>query len=131
MKNFLNSFRLKTLLIHPNKFKDKRYLLFLCLAFILFVCISIKEGLKVGIGGDFNVFWTSGKNFFLHNDLYSQIGGAKRYIYPPFAAMLFQFLAIFPMNVAASMLSFINLLLFLFSIYLTRSIFELDRKSVV
>ena len=87
----------------------------------------------MGPMGDANVFWNAGKNFFLGNDLYSGIGGAGRYIYPPFAAMLFQPLGLFSMKVAAGIITFFNLVLFLMSIYLVRSIFEFfieDKKTL-
>lgn len=124
---------LKALLINPGKLKDKKYLLFLFAVFFLFVLFSIYVGKRMGITGDFAVFWYAGKNFFDGNDLYSGIGGACRYIYPPFAAMLFQVFIFFPMNVSAGVFTFINLLLFLFSIFLTRSIFEYyitDKKTI-
>lgn len=124
IENMFEKFPFHAFLIDRNKLRDKKYFLFIGIIFILMIFISFKVGFKVNLEGDFTAFWFAGKNFFLHNDLYSQIGGAKRYIYPPFAAMLFQLLALFPLNVAASILTFINLSLFLFSIYLTRSIFE-------
>jgi len=117
-------FPFQFLLIERHRFSDKKYLIFIGVIFVLMIFISLKMGFNVSIEGDFAAFWYAGKNFFVHNDLYSQIGGAKRYIYPPFAAMLFQLLAVFPMHVAASILSFINWLLLLLSIYLIRSIFE-------
>ena len=115
---------LKAILIDPEKLKNKKYLLMLLGVFCLMVIISFKQGTKMEMPGDFTVFWFAGKNFFLHNDLYSGIGGARRYIYPPFAAMLFQVFALLPLKWAAGFMTFINLLLFLFTIYLTRTIFE-------
>ena len=91
---------LRFLLINPSKIKDWKYILFLFLIFILFIGLSIKVGKSIGPLGDANVFWNAGRNFFLGNELYSGVGGAQRFIYPPFAAMMLQALAIFPMQVA-------------------------------
>ena len=107
---------LRFLLINPDKLKDKKYLFAVIGIFLLLVFLAIRVGIKVGPWADSNVFWNAGKNFFLRNDLYSGIGGAQRYIYPPFAAMLFQILAIFPMKVASILLTFFNLLLIFYTI---------------
>src|SRR5690242_1669121 len=105
---------LNYLLIDPYKLRRKKYLLLVLLVFALFIFVAFTEGMHMGRGGDFTVFWFAGKNFIEHNDLYSRIGGAERYIYPPFAAMLFQLLAIFSLKTSAVIYTFINLLLYLF-----------------
>ncbi|MEI6816574.1 MAG: glycosyltransferase family 87 protein [Bacteroidota bacterium] len=124
---------LRAVLINPSRLKDRKYLVGLLGVLCVMVFISIKQGMKMEMPGDFTVFWFAGKNFFLHNDLYSGIGGARRYIYPPFAAMLFQVFALFPLKTAACLMTFVNLLLFFYAIYLTRSIFEYfieDKKRI-
>src|SRR5207248_4459613 len=50
--------------------------------------------------------------------------GARRYIYPPFAAMVFQLFAVFPLPIAAEILSFLNLLLLGVTFALTKRIIE-------
>ena len=124
---------LRFLLIDPVKLKGKKYLLAVLGIFLLLVFLAIRVGIKIGPWADSNVFWNAGKNFFLRNDLYFGIGGAQRYIYPPFAAMLFQLLAIFPLKVAATLLAFFNLLLIFYIIYLIKSILEFyfdDKKAI-
>lgn len=120
---YLNKF-LEIILIDRSKLQERGYLLRLSSIFILMVLISIREAFRLNIMGDFAVFWNAGNNYLLHNNLYSGIGGAQRFIYPPFAAMLFQLLAIFPMPVAAGLFTFFNLLLILITVYLTRAILK-------
>jgi glycosyl transferase family 87 len=124
---------LRFLLIDPTKLKDKKYLFAVIGIFLFLVFLAIRVGIKVGPWADSNVFWNAGRNFFYRNDLYSGIGGAQRYIYPPFAAMIFQVLAIFPMKVASTLLAFFNLLLIFFIIYLVKSILEFyfDDKNAI
>jgi len=112
----------KYLLIDRKRLSDKKYLLPWLALFIFMLVYSIINSNHIGMDSDFNVFWTAGQNFSSGADLYSRIGGAERYIYPPFAAMLFQLFALFPLKVAASIYTFINFLLFIFSIGLTREV---------
>ena len=85
--------------------------------------IARDRGHGEGVGGDFHVFWQAGHNFAAGAPLYhGDLPGARRFIYPPFAAMAFQALAIFPLPIAAEIFSFISLALFGVSIYLTKSI---------
>ncbi len=123
---------LRAVLINPSRLREWSYLLRILGVFILLLLLSILQGMDVKLG-DFSVFWNAGDNFIHHRDLYRGIGGAGRFIYPPFAAMLFQLLALFPFKVAAGLLTFLNYVLFLFSIYLTRSILEFysnDKKKI-
>ena len=120
-------------LIDVQRLKDKRYVMLYCGIGVFMIVYSILNGMRIGPSSDFNVFWTAGKNFFNGVDLYSRIGGAERYIYPPFAAMLFQFFALFPLKVAASIYTFINFLLFLLAISLSQNIlsrFISDSKKI-
>lgn len=114
---------LRYLYIDTQRIKERNYFLILLGMFVLFVAIAFVEGLQIGLGGDFTVFWYAGQNFSNGNDLYSRIGGAERYIYPPFAAMLFQALAIFPLKVAAVIYTFVNLLLYVYIINIVHRIF--------
>jgi Glycosyltransferase family 87 len=74
-------------------------------------------------GGDFAVFWWAGKNFLAGNDLYSNIGGAERFIYPPFAAMWFQFFGINTLRGAGICWAFANFGLYALSIALLHRIY--------
>lgn len=74
---------------------------------------------------DFNVFWQAGKNYGDGVSLYQQIGGACRYIYPPFAAMLFRFFSLFSLQTAAAIYCFVNFILWVGIFYYTRAILRL------
>lgn len=98
------------------------------------ICFMAVAAMAVGsyiIGGeirynsDFTVFWQAGINFSNGSSLYKQIGGAERYIYPPFAAMLFQVFGLFTLHNAARLFCFVNFLLWLGIFYSTKQIFEL------
>src|SRR2546422_11492570 len=78
----------------------------------LFRSFSVVRGLHEIVGGDFHVFWQAGRNFATGAPLYhGDLPGARRFIYPPFAAMVFQVLAVFPLRLAAEVFSVINLVL--------------------
>ncbi len=122
----------KYLLIDVKRLKDKRYLFFwfACLFFIIVYSLYISE--KIRIDNDFTVFWMAGHNFATGAELYNRTGGASRYIYPPFAAMLFQFFSLFPLKTAAFIFMFVNFCLLLLIIGLTRQIlshFAIDGKK--
>jgi alpha-1,2-mannosyltransferase len=63
------------------------------------------------IGTDFHVFWQAGRDFLDGRPLYQRLPGARSFIYPPFAAMLFQPLALAPLGVAAVGFHAVSLLL--------------------
>ena len=87
------------------------------------VVIAIERGNREGVGGDFHVFWQAGRNFATGAPLYhGDLPGARRFIYPPFAAMVFRVLAVLPLRLAAVVFSFINLVLLGVATYLTKSI---------
>jgi len=87
--------------------------------------IAIDRGKGQAVGGDFHVFWQAGRNFASGAPLYhGDLPGARRYIYPPFAAMVFQLFAVFPLPIAAEILSFLNLLLLGVTFALTKRIIE-------
>src|SRR2546421_10556447 len=66
------------------------------------VVIAVDRGKGQAVGGDFHVFWQAGRNFASGAPLYhGDLPGARRYINPPFAAMVFQLLAVFPLSIAA------------------------------
>src|SRR6185312_12611417 len=89
-------------LIDTNRLSDWKYSLLWIALFAFVVVYSILNSRSIRIDSDFTVFWTAGHNFTSGADLYNRTGGAERYIYPPFAAMLFQLFALVPLKVAAS-----------------------------
>jgi len=109
------------------KYKGKRILFWQYLTGLIVagICIvlSISIGNQTGIYSDFAVFWNAGNNFLHGNALYSGIGGACRFIYPPFAAWLFQVFALFPLQVAATLFGIVNFILYFLALYLTRKVF--------
>ena len=88
----------------------------------MFSIISIIVGRDISLQADFTVFWQAGKNYINGVSLYSRIGGAERYIYPPFAAMCFQLLALTSLHKSAALFCLCNLLLWVLIIYYTRQI---------
>ena len=84
---------------------------------------SAARGVHEHVGGDFHVFWQAGRNFFTGAPLYhGDLPGARNFIYPPFAALVFQVLAVLPLQVAATIFSLLNVALWVVAAYLTREI---------
>ncbi|MFI5209229.1 MAG: glycosyltransferase family 87 protein [Gemmatimonadales bacterium] len=80
---------------------------------------AVAKGYQQEIGSDFAVFWQAGRNFASGSPLYHDyLPGARPFKYPPFAAMVFQLLGIFPLKTAASLFSLLNLVLWPVSILL-------------
>ena len=77
---------------------------------------------KQGVGTDFHVFWQAGRNFLVGVPLYHPEAGARRYTYPPFAAQLFQLLAVFPLQTAALLFYIASVGLFAGAVLLCRRI---------
>lgn len=92
-------------------------------AIVLAVLLSIRQGMHQHVGHDFHVFWQAGRNFATGHPLYHDyLPGARPLKYPPFAAFVFQLLAIFPLQVAAVLFSLLNLGLWVLSGFLARDI---------
>ena len=124
---------LRILLIDEHKLRKPKYLLFILTLFVLIVLYALSLVQRIGPACDMNVFWNAGRNFASGADLYSGIGGANRYIYPPFAAMIYQLLALFPLKVTAVLFTVFNFFLFFASIGLSREIllhFIQDKRIV-
>ena len=69
------------------------------------------------------MFWQAGRNFATGAPLYhDSLPGARPLKYPPFAAMVFTPLALFPLQVAAILMSLLNLGLWVVAVGLTRQI---------
>ena len=113
---------LRLFFIDSSKLRNLKYSSVIGLFVVVFVAISIVVGRDISLQADFTVFWQAGKNYINGVSLYSRIGGAERYIYPPFAAMCFQLLAITSLHKAAMLFCFCNLLFWVLIIYYTRKI---------
>jgi hypothetical protein len=71
-------------------------------ALALAAALSVTQGLQERVGQDFHVFWQAGRNFATGHPLYHDyLPGARPLKYPPFAAFVFQPLALFSLQVAA------------------------------
>jgi hypothetical protein len=112
------------LLIQPEKLKFAWYKALLASAFALFVFISMNMGNGLKLQADFTVFWQAGKNFSNNLGLYERIGGAERFIYPPFAAMIFQVFGLFSLQAAGAIWAFVNLLMWLMLVRVMREVFR-------
>jgi hypothetical protein len=83
--------------------RRQRGLLILALALGLAAVAVVAAG-RAGqqrIGTDFHVFWQGGYDFAHGLPLYQPLPGARSFIYPPFAAQVFQLLSVFPLKLAA------------------------------
>src|ERR1700758_4361914 len=117
MKNILSLF-----FIDQTKLRNAKYISIIGLFIFVFAILSIISGRDLSLQADFTVFWQAGKNYINGVSLYSQIGGAERYIYPPFAAMCFQLFALFSLHQAGALFCFCNLLFWVMIIYFTHKI---------
>jgi Glycosyltransferase family 87 len=85
--------------------------------------LSLPVGRRQHVGEDFHVFWQAGRNFATGHPLYhDSLPGARPLKYPPFAAMVFTPLALFPLPVAGVLMSLTNLGLWVAALWLTREI---------
>lgn len=117
------------LLIQPDKLRFAWYKVSVAAAIIVFVFISIKIGSGLKLQADFTVFWQAGINFSNNLGLYERIGGAERFIYPPFAAMLFQVFGLFSLQTAGAIWAFLNLLMWLMLVHVIRELFRFTKVS--
>jgi alpha-1,2-mannosyltransferase len=102
----------------------RKIVLIVC-ALVGALALSIVQGLHQHIGQDFHVFWQAGRNFATGHPLYhDSLPGARPLKYPPFAALVFQPLALFPLQVAAALFSLLNLALWVAAVRLTRDILQ-------
>jgi alpha-1,2-mannosyltransferase len=93
------------------------------LALAVAVALSVDVGRHQRVGQDFHVFWQAGRNFATGHPLYhDSLPGARPLKYPPFAALVFQPLALFPLQVAGALFSLLNLVLWVAAVWLTRDI---------
>lgn len=93
---------------------------------LLGVCIvlSVLEAKSQGPGTDFHARWLAGRWFWEGQPLYTYLPGVREPTYPPFATMVFQVFALFPLKVAAGLFYFCNLLLIPVAVRLTTDVFD-------
>lgn len=97
--------------------------LLLLVALAVALALAVPVGLRQDVGEDFHVFWQAGRNFATGAPLYhDSLPGARPLKYPPFAAMMFTPLAVFPLRVAGVLMSLLNLALWVWAVVLTRQI---------
>ncbi len=61
---------------------------------------------------DFEVFWSAGARFMAGEPLYPSVPIDVAFLYPPFAAWLFQFVALLPLETASHVFAVMNTLLY-------------------
>jgi hypothetical protein len=89
------------------------------------LALCVIQGRHQHVGQDFHVFWQAGRNLATGHPLYhDSLPGARPLKYPPFAALVFQPLALFPLRVAAALFSLLNLVLWVVAVRLTWEILE-------
>ena len=88
------------------------------------IVLSVLEAKGQGPGSDFHARWLAGRWFWGGDPLYTYLPGVREPTYPPFAAMVFQVFALFPLKVAAGLFYFCNLLLIPVAVRLTLDIFN-------
>ena len=88
------------------------------------VVLSVIEAKSQGPGTDFHARWLAGRWFWAGDPLYTYLPGVREPTYPPFAAMVFQVFALFPLKVAAGLFYFCNLLLIPVAVRLTTGLFD-------
>ena len=76
------------------------------------------------VGTDFHVFWQAGYDFAHGLPLYQPVPGARHFIYPPFAAQVFQVLGVFPLKTAAWLFYVASVGLILIAVWLSRDIVQ-------
>lgn len=88
----------------------------------LAVVAAVARAAGTGPGTDFHARWLAGGRFWSGAPLYVLEPGVSENTYPPFAAMVFQAFAVFPLPVAAGLFYFANLALIPAAFLLTRRI---------
>ena len=84
--------------------------------------VATERASKQRIGTDFHVFWQAGYDFAHGLPLYQHLPGARRFIYPPFAAQVFQVLGLFPLKLAAWLFYVASVGLVLVAVAISRDI---------
>lgn len=107
-----------------SKLSRKKWTIPTTILFVVgIVILSYFKTKEKSIGSDYYVFWKAGLDFFNGNDLYNFEGDVRPYIYPPFAAFIFQLFAIFPFKLSVNLFFIFNaLILFPLSIILLKEL---------
>jgi hypothetical protein len=100
-----------------------RWLGFLALLAIV-VAVAVERASQQRIGTDFHVFWQAGYDFAHGLPLYQRLEGARHFIYPPFAAQVFQILGLFPLKVAAGLFYVASVGFIVVAAWLSRDIIQ-------
>jgi hypothetical protein len=100
-----------------------RWLAFLALLVVV-VVVAIGRASKQRIGTDFHVFWQAGYDFAHGLPLYERLEGARHFIYPPFAAQVFQILGLFPLKIAAGLFYVASVGFIIIAAWLCRDIIQ-------
>lgn len=91
---------------------------------VILAGVSIVQTARQRPGTDFHARWLAGQWFLQGESLYRDLPDVREPSYPPFAAMVFQVFALFPLRAAAAGFYFVNLLLTGAAVMLTRRIFR-------
>ena len=110
--------------VFKRQWWTKQRIVIFTITFLAVVIMSIIRGARQEIGTDFHTYWNAGRDFFNGDHLYVTIARARAFWNPPFAAMILQIFAIFPLKVGGGLFYFTNIILLIASIYLTKLIFE-------
>jgi hypothetical protein len=84
--------------------------------------VATERASQQRIGTDFHVFWQAGHDFAHGLPLYQRLPGARLFLYPPFAAQVFQVLGIFPLKLAAWLFYVASVCLVVVAVGLSRDI---------
>ncbi len=107
--------------------RNRRRVLLTVGAIAVGLALAVPQGLRQHVGEDFAVFWQAGRSFATGGPLYhGYLPGARQFKYPPFAALAFTPLALFPLPAAAVLVSLLNLGLWIAAVLLTWDIVALS-----
>lgn len=91
---------------------------------VVVIAAAARRASSQGVGTDFHVFWQAGYDFAHGLPLYQPLPGARHFNYPPFAAQVFQTLALFPLKTAAGIFYAASAGLILIAVSLSRDIMQ-------
>jgi alpha-1,2-mannosyltransferase len=106
-----------------------RWLLGLLLVGIV-VAVAVGRAGHQRPGTDFWTFWSAGSDFAHGRPLYGPGVDNRPFVYPPFAAQVFQILALFPVKIAAGLFYLVSVALWGLTAWLTRDIVRTLRPGV-
>ena len=89
---------------------------------VVAAAVATERASQQRIGSDFHVFWQAGYDFAHGSPLYQRLPGARLFLYPPFAAQVFQVLSLFPLKVAAWLFYVASVCLVVVAVGLSRDI---------